>query len=105
MGTRRELTPDEDLAPVVANHKTVFVEFHTELCAPCAVQQTFVDEVMDDLDGLVVTVDVEDHPEIASAHDLTTNPTLVVYENGDIVDRLDGLPERAVFREFVSPWC
>jgi len=104
MGARRELDADEDLQPVVEDHGTVFVQFHADWCAPCAVLETFFDEVLDDLDGLVVQVDVETHDDLADAHDVTANPTLLVFEDGSVVERRAGLPDRSAFRELVSPW-
>jgi len=104
MATRRELGPDERLEPVLAGRETVFVQFHADWCAPCAVLEEFFAEVLDDLEGLVLAVDVEAHAEVAAAHDVTANPTLVVFEDGDVVERREGLPDRPAFRELVGPW-
>lgn len=104
MGERRELRPDEDLAPVVESRETVFVEFHADWCAPCAVLDEFVDEVLEDLDALVLKVDIEAHADLADAHDVTTDPTLIVFEDGEAVERITGLPDRETFRDLVAPW-
>lgn len=104
MGDRRELGADEALEPVLDDHGTVFVQFHADWCAPCAVLETFLDEVLDDLEALVVEVDVEAHDDVADAYDVTTNPTLVVVEDGEPVERIEELPEREAFRERIAPW-
>jgi thioredoxin 1 len=104
MGTRRELDADENLRSVVDDHETVFVQFHADWCAPCAVLSEFFAEVLDDLDGLVLEVDIEDHADPAADHDVTTNPTLLVFEDGEVVERRAGLPDRPAFRELVAPW-
>ena len=104
MGARRELDADDDLDRVVETHETVFVQFHADWCAPCAVMEEFFDEVLDELDGLVLEVDVEADADLADAHDVTTNPTLLVFEGGEVVERRAGLPDRPAFRELVAPW-
>lgn len=104
MGTRRELDADEDLQSYVEDHETVFAEFNADWCAPCAVLEEFIDEVLDDLDAVVVKIDIETHDDLADAHEVTTNPTMLIFEDGAVVDRLEGLPERPAFRERVSPW-
>lgn len=103
MGERRELAPAEDLDPVVENG-TVLVDFQADWCAPCAVLDEFVDEVIDDLDALVLSVDVEEHAALVDAYDVTTNPTMVVFEDGEEVERIVGLPDRERFRELLAPW-
>ena len=105
MGERRELDADEDLHDLVDDHDTVFVQFHADWCAPCAVMEEFFEEVLDELDGLVLEVDIEAHGDLADAHDVTTNPTLFVFEDGDVVERRSGLPDRPAFRELVAPWA
>jgi thioredoxin 1 len=104
MGERRELGPGEALRAVLDDHGTVFVQFHADWCAPCAVMEEFFAEVLEDLDGLVLEVDVEAHGDLAAAHDVTANPTLLVFEDGETVARRAGLPDRPAFRELVDPW-
>lgn len=104
MGERRELAPEADLQSVVEDRETVLVAFHADWCAPCAVLDEFVDEVIDDLDALVVKVDVEAHEDLVEAHDVTTNPTFLVYEDGEVVERQAGLPDREEFRDLLAPW-
>jgi thioredoxin 1 len=104
MGEWRELEPGESLDAVLADHETVILEFHADWCAPCAVLETFLEELLEELDALVVKVDVEAHDDVAAEYDVTSNPTMVVLEDGEPVERLEELPERPAFRERVAPW-
>jgi len=100
---RHELAAGESLAEVVGDGPAL-VEFHAEWCAPCAVLATFVDEVREALTVPVVRVDVERRPDVADAHDVTTNPTLLVLADGTVRERVAGLPDRTEFRAAVDPW-
>lgn len=104
MGEWHELGPAESLDAVLADRETVFLEFHADWCAPCAVMETFLEETLDELDALVVKVDVEAHDDVVAEYDVTTNPTVVVLEDGEPVERLEELPDRPAFRERIAPW-
>ena len=43
----------------------------------------------------VVKIDTEKYPALASQHNISALPTLVLFKNGKAVDRIEGLPSAA----------
>jgi thioredoxin 2 len=75
----------------------VLVDFYADWCAPCRMVAPFVDEIAQANVGklLVVKVDTDAAPEVSSTYAIRSIPTLVVFRDGEEVDRSVGFePER-----------
>jgi thioredoxin 1 len=55
------------------------------------------------VDAPVAKVDVEALPTVATRYDVKAIPTLVVFEDGEPVERLRGLQEESVLRAALAP--
>jgi thioredoxin len=73
--------------------KPVLVDFYAEWCGPCKMMAKVLEEVNDDLRGKVqvVKIDTEKYPALASQHNITALPTMIVFNGGQPVQRLEGL--------------
>jgi thioredoxin 2 len=84
----------------------VLVDFYADWCAPCRMVAPFVDEIARAHVGkmLVAKVDTDRAPEVAATYGIRSIPTLVVFKDGEEVersvgfepDRVRGLVERIV---------
>lgn len=75
----------------------VLVDFYADWCGPCKMVAPLVDEVAHDTIGkmLVVKVDTDRAPEIAGRYEIRSIPTLIIFRNGQEVERSVGFePER-----------
>lgn len=75
----------------------VLVDFYADWCAPCRMVAPFVDEIAQEQIGkmLVAKVDTDAAPEVAARYGIRSIPTLIVFDDGEEVDRSIGFePER-----------
>ena len=71
--------------------KTVLLDFYADWCGPCRMVSPVVDEIAAERpDILVGKVNVDEEPELASAFNISSIPTLVVMRGGEIVNRATG---------------
>ena len=76
--------------------KPVLIDFFAEWCGPCRILSPIVDEIAEECEQYVVCkVNVDEEPELASAFDVTSIPTLVVLKDGKIVRQSIGVRSKA----------
>jgi thioredoxin len=71
----------------------VLVDFYATWCGPCQMMATILEQVNAQMEHklLVVKVDTEKYPELATEHHIHALPTLVLFKNGQPVDRIEGV--------------
>ena len=82
---------------VLAAGVPVLVDFYADWCAPCKMVAPLVDEIAHRNIGkmLVVKVDTDHAPKVAAEFGIRSIPTLILFRDGEEVDRSVGFePER-----------
>lgn len=74
----------------------VLVDFYADWCGPCTVLAPTIEALAAEVSAPVVKVDVEAVPDIAQRYSVKSIPTLVVFEDGAVVDRMRGVQEKSV---------
>ena len=82
-------TFDEEIG---ASDTPVLVDFYADWCAPCRMVAPFVDEIAHLHVGslLVGKVDTDRAPEVAMRYGIRSIPTLIVFQDGEEVERSVG---------------
>ena len=84
---------DNSFDEVLNSDKPVLVDFWAAWCAPCRMQRPIIEEVADDFEGraLVGKVDVDNNQEVSSKYGIRSIPTVLIFKNGEVVDKIVGV--------------
>jgi thioredoxin 1 len=93
MGSIREITDSDFEAEVLNSDQPVLVDFWAPWCAPCRMIAPLLEQLAADNAGSikVVKVDVAEHQENAGKYQVFNIPTLILFKNGEMIDRFEGL--------------
>ena len=86
------------LSEVMNSEKKVLLDFWATWCGPCRMVVPMVEEIAKERPDIKVgKINVDENPELSSQFGIMSIPTLVVMENGKIVNQAMGArPKNAI---------
>ncbi|MBR2743250.1 MAG: thioredoxin [Clostridia bacterium] len=87
------LTADAFDEQVINSATPVLVDFWASWCGPCKMIAPEVDKLAENYAGRlkVCKVNVDDEPSLAAEYMVMSIPTLILFKDGEIVDKLVGV--------------
>ncbi len=96
----KQLT-ERDFAPTVLHaDRPVLVDFHATWCGPCRMLAPVLEQLAQEFAGRIrfAKMDVDQAPELAARYQITGVPTLLLFQNGRVVDQIVGLAPLGALR-------
>lgn len=82
---------------------TTLVDFYADWCGPCRMLAPVLEKVATEVKGKaqVAKLDVDNSQRVASTFNVTSIPTLILFQNGKEVGRIVGLKDADTLKKFV----
>ena len=84
----------------------VLVDFWAEWCGPCRMMNPILDEFSGAHEGRmkVVKLNVDENPETATRFKVLSIPTMLVFQDGQVVKQMVGAMSRQRLDEALAEW-
>ncbi|MBQ0151701.1 MAG: thioredoxin [Chryseobacterium sp.] len=99
-----EITDSSFQEMVLNSDKPVLVDFWAVWCGPCRTLGPIIEDVAADFEGKAVVgkVDVDNNQEVSMKYGIRNIPTVLIFKNGEVVDKLVGVSPKEVIAEKLS---
>jgi thioredoxin 1 len=103
MGKAIEVT-DANFEEIINSDKPVLVDFWAEWCGPCKMIGPIVEELAGDFEGkaVIAKMDVDMNPQVPAKFGIRSIPTLLVFKNGQVVDKQIGAVPKSVLNQKIQ---
>ncbi|MDJ0836945.1 MAG: thioredoxin [Acidobacteriota bacterium] len=82
---------DTSFNDVLQADRPVLVDFQAPWCGPCRQMSPLLENMAERRDDIMVaSVDVDQNQDLAVKYQITSIPTLMMFKNGSVVERLSG---------------
>ena len=104
MASITELSSDSFEQEVLQSGQPVLVDFWAPWCGPCRMIGPVVEELAgENADSLkVAKINIDDAQDIAATYGVSSIPTLMIFKNGDVIDRFVGVQPKSRLQEAVD---
>lgn len=93
----------ENFEQTVLDNDIVFVDFWAEWCGPCRMVAPVLDELADSQEKVVIgKLNVDENQDLAFQYQVSSIPTFVLFQNGQVKDRLMGAMPKSAFERFLE---
>ena len=93
-----KISKENFASEVLNSNKPVLLDFYADWCGPCRMVGPIVSEIANERNDVKVgKINVDEQPELAKRFGIASIPTVILFRNGEAVQRQMGVAPKAAF--------
>jgi thioredoxin 1 len=99
-----EITDKDFQEKVLESDIPVLVDFWAAWCGPCRMVGPIIDELNTEYEGkaVIAKMDVDQNQEFAAKYGVRNIPTVLLFKNGEMVNRQVGVAQKETYKEAID---
>jgi len=83
----------ENYDSVMSEEGLLLIDFWAPWCGPCRMQTPILEKIAasEDIDATIAKLNTDDNPDIAQKLDIVSIPTLILFKDGQEIERFIGV--------------
>lgn len=100
----KELSDQSFETEVLQSASPVLVDFWAPWCGPCRLIAPVIEELATENQGdlTVAKINIDDSPNTAATYGVSSIPTLMIFKNGEVVDRFVGVQPKKRLQDAIE---
>ena len=100
----KHFSNDTFQSEVLSGSGPILVDFWAPWCGPCKMLGPVIDGLADELSGKAVVgkVNIDDEPDLAAKYGVVSIPTIILFKDGEEVNRIVGLQSKLTLTQMVE---
>ena len=94
---------EESFSKIKESGKKALIDFYADWCGPCKMLAPILHEISEENPDLIIAkINVDDSTSLAIQYGIQSIPTMLVMENGEIINKAVGLRSKEQILEMIK---
>ena len=91
---------------VLKSEVGVLVDFWAPWCGPCQMVSPFIEQLAKDYNGRIKVgkINIDEAPEVATQFSIMSIPALILFKQGQVMEKRVGAMGKADLEKFIQPY-